>query len=151
MYTEKELIEAVNASGSMRQLMAVLGYRQSGQTAKMLKKKIVELGLEPPKGGDHARRRRELSDILVEDSTYVTAGNLKPRLIRAGHLEAKCYGLGCSVTDEWLGKPITLQLEHVNGVHTDNRVENLILLCPNCHTQTSTWGRKTRLDTNESV
>jgi 5-methylcytosine-specific restriction endonuclease McrA len=47
-------------------------------------------------------------------------------------------------TKEWLGKPLTLELDHVNGDNTDNRRENLRFLCPNCHSQTPTYRRKNR-------
>lgn len=42
---------------------------------------------------------------------------------------------------EWQGKPLPLQLDHVNGDHIDNRLENLRILCANCHSQTDTWCR----------
>lgn len=50
----------------------------------------------------------------------------------------------CGIGNEWNGKPLTLQLDHINGDHSDNRLENLRILCPNCHSQTSTWGMKSR-------
>jgi hypothetical protein len=68
--------------------------------------------------------------------------NLKRRLIRAGLLAMRCAQCGI---DEWRREPIWLQLHHVNGVRDDNLLENLVLLCPNCHSQTRTWaGRNGR-------
>ncbi len=46
----------------------------------------------------------------------------------------------CGVGREWNGKPLTLQIDHISGDNKDNRIENLRLICPNCHTQTDTWG-----------
>ena len=47
----------------------------------------------------------------------------------------------CGIFD-WNGKPLSFQIDHINGDVKDNRAENLKILCPNCHTQTPTWGAK---------
>ncbi len=78
-----------------------------------------------------------LEDILVKNNKYGSAV-LKHRLIEELYWEYKC--LWCGIGPEWNGKPLTLQLDHINGDHYDNRIENLRILCPNCHTQTKTWG-----------
>ena len=49
----------------------------------------------------------------------------------------------CDMPPTWIGKPLTLHLDHKNGDNHDNRIENLRFLCPNCHQQTPTWGRST--------
>ena len=67
--------------------------------------------------------------------------SLKKRILRAGLLKNECYICGLK---EWLNKPIVLQLDHINGNNKDNRIENLRLLCPNCHSQTSTWCGKNK-------
>jgi len=63
--------------------------------------------------------------------------HLKRRLLAAGLLPRRCERCGI---DEWLGDPLSLQLHHVNGDGRDNRLENLQILCPNCHSQTGSWG-----------
>lgn len=63
--------------------------------------------------------------------------HLKKRLVRAGLLRNHCQR--CGITD-WNGEPLSLELHHLNGVGQDNRLENLTLLCPNCHSQTDSWG-----------
>ena len=67
---------------------------------------------------------------------------LKKYLIREGLLDEKCSNTLCTIRDKWLGKKIILQLDHINGDPTDNRIGNLRLLCPNCHSQTETFGTK---------
>lgn len=82
-----------------------------------------------------------LEEILVENSTYTNREQLKRRLVRAGLLEYKC---SCCGLVSWIHGPLSLHLEHINGVNNDNRLENLTLLCPNCHSQTPTYaGRNT--------
>jgi hypothetical protein len=63
--------------------------------------------------------------------------HLKGRLLREGLKENRCEI--CGIT-EWLGKPLSMELHHVNGDGKDNRLENLQLLCGNCHSQTDNWG-----------
>lgn len=64
-------------------------------------------------------------------------GHLKRRLTKAGLLPTHCRVCGI---ENWQGNPLALELHHINGDGHDNRLENLALLCPNCHSQTDTWG-----------
>jgi Zn finger protein HypA/HybF involved in hydrogenase expression len=80
--------------------------------------------------------KKDLSSILTENSSY-SRGHLKKRLVSENILENKCSE--CSIYDVWNNKPISLQLDHINGIRNDNRIKNLRLLCPNCHSQTHTF------------
>lgn len=82
--------------------------------------------------------RKKLSEVLVKDGTG-NSNSLKKRLIREGVKEEKCEVCG---NTEWMGEPIPLDLHHINGNHFDNRLENLIIVCPNCHRLTDTHGNK---------
>jgi AcrR family transcriptional regulator len=89
-----------------------------------------------------------LDEVLVDGRRF-HRGSLKRRLIDAGLKDDACEDCGLS---EWRGRPIVLALHHVNGRPTDNRIENLRLLCPNCHSQTPNFaGRNARRRRREVV
>lgn len=67
--------------------------------------------------------------------------HVKTRLMRAGMLQNQCEICGLI---GWQGKPLMMHLDHINGVRDDHRIENLRMLCPNCHSQTETYGGRNR-------
>jgi hypothetical protein len=78
----------------------------------------------------------------VEGSTYTCTNTLKVRLLREGLLVNRCYE--CGMEPLWQGKRLVLILDHRNGDNTDNRLENLRLLCPNCNSQQPTFAGKNK-------
>lgn len=99
------------------------------------------------KRGDVTMRERYGSNAPVErwlrKDTLVHSSDLKKRLINSGKLLNICAI--CHQPPVHNGRPLTLQLDHINGIHNDNRIENLRILCPNCHTQTPTYGPKNKI------
>ena len=143
-YTQDQFIEAVKNSYSYSEVCRILGISPKGGNLRTVKNKILQLELDAShftgqrwnKGKtseDHPSiKKRDISEILVENSGWAS-GQLRQRLIKEGLKEAKCE---CCGRTEWLGIPIPLELHHINEVHTDNRLENLVILCPNCHAMT---------------
>ncbi len=84
--------------------------------------------------------------IILEDvfsgkhKAKIQNARLREMLIAQGYLERKCAT--CGNEGEWKGETLILDLDHVNGNTEDNRLENLRILCPNCHRITPTWGRQ---------
>lgn len=141
-YTEEQLIEAVNTSTTIQQVLDKLNLI-GGHTR--IKEKIISLNLSTSHWNNFsgtAPKKILPLDKLLKKGTFVQTSNLKARLLNDGAFEYKCAE--CGIT-EWNGKPISLQLDHINGQRKDNRLENLRLLCPNCHSQTPTYcGRNSK-------
>jgi Zn finger protein HypA/HybF involved in hydrogenase expression len=84
--------------------------------------------------------QKPISDYLIEKSTCNKY--LKNRLIKEGILKEQC--IKCGLNNEWKSEYLSLQLDHIDGNHENNKLENLRLLCPNCHSQTPTYSGKDR-------
>ena len=150
-YTDEQFIEAVNNSLSWRQVFEKLGLKVGGGQYTQFKTLASNLNLDlshmTGQGwnvGDRHRTvkvARPMSEILVEKSTHLNTSSLKKRLWSESILEKKCYR--CGSTD-WFGQISHLQLEHINGIRNDNRIENLTILCANCHSLTDTYCGKNK-------
>jgi predicted DNA-binding protein YlxM (UPF0122 family) len=87
------------------------------------------------------RPRLEPIEDLLAAGRPRNRHHVKTRLMLAGLKEARCEGCGLA---DWNGQPLALELHHINGDGLDNRLENLAILCPNCHSQTDTWGGRAK-------
>lgn len=144
-FSEEEVQQIIETSLSFSDACEKFGFSKYGQNGrKQIEKRCEELNISTEHFSSYAKytshQKYNLEDILVENSTYTARARLKTRLLREGLLENKCYI--CGNEGEWQGKPLSLQLDHINGINNDNRLENLRLLCPNCHSQTETFSGK---------
>ena len=139
-WTDEQFIEAVKSSFSYAEVIKKIGLKPAGSNYDTVKRKISELKLDTShmtgkvwNQGERYRpikKSRPLSEVLVEHSTWVNTNDLRKRLLKEGVKEYKCE---CCGNTEWMGEPIALELHHINGVKDDLRIENLQILCPNCH------------------
>lgn len=140
------LVRALDGAVNRTEVLERLGWAPSSATYQRLDDAAKEYGLELPSGRRasgaprrHRSRQKPLEEILVKGSTYSNT-RLKQRLIEEGLLAEECAE--CHIGPEWNGKLLVLQLEHKDGDNTNNELDNLELLCPNCHSQTETFCRR---------
>lgn len=144
--TEKEFKELIKTSSSFRQVILKLGYREHSDLYRILRNQVRALKIDVShftgrgwSKGLLLGRERTIYDYLTKDGIRIASHQLKLRLI-----EEKIFSAICSNCKniEWLSHPIPLELDHINGNNRDNRLENLRLLCPNCHALTPTYRAK---------
>ncbi len=141
--SDDEVGDAVRSSRSVAQVVTRLALRPGGNQSR-LSQRIQSLALDTSHFMGQAWRRgsttpsvpaRPLTELLVVGLSVQT-NRLKKRLIEEGWREHRCESC---LRDSWNGRPIPLELDHINGRRDDNRLANLRMLCPNCHAQTPTY------------
>lgn len=142
------LFEAVATSGSYRDIAEKLGFnKRSPSIREKIKIAIQKYEINTSHFSRIQRNKKAirgikhpLESILIKNSSYTNIQCLKKRIVEAGLKKYSCEK--CGNDGEWMGEKISLQLDHINGKNDDHRIENLRFLCPNCHSQTKTFGGK---------
>ena len=151
-YTLEQLTQAVKSSYSLSRVLNTLGLNASGNAYTILKKRIAENQLDishftgqswakGTKGKTKAPNKIPLSEILEGRHPYYQSHKLRIRLLEAGYFDCKCQRCGLS---RWMGLPIPLQLEHIDGDSSNHLLTNLTIICANCHAQTETFAGKNK-------
>ena len=143
---KKAVADNVSVAGVLRQL----GLRPVGGNYKTVHRLIKEHNLDTShftgqgwNVGLKFRPKDPVSDetIFVKDSSYKCSWRLRERYKKYTGIT---YCEQCGLTS-WQGKVIPLEIHHVNGINTDNRIENLKLVCPNCHALTNNYRGRAHL------
>ncbi len=151
-WTDEDLIEALKTSLNIIEIIRKLGLSEkSAGNYETVNRYIDKLDLDKThlvgrgwvgKTNTNAPGKRSLKEILVLDSPMRSTNSLRERLIKEGIKKEECEK--CHLT-EWQNSRLPFELDHINGNNRDNRIENLRILCPNCHAQTPTWRKKKNL------
>lgn len=144
-FTNKEFIEAVKSSISIREVLIKLNLRPAGGNYQSFRNLAKELELDTSHflGQGHSKGKtigpkRSVEEYLNNEAP-AKSYRLKNRLLKEGYLQHICSN--CNLTT-WLGGPMPLELHHIDGNSRNNNLQNLTLLCPNCHTLTPNYRGK---------
>jgi 5-methylcytosine-specific restriction endonuclease McrA len=124
-----EIQRFYDAGHSLRECEARFGFSRRSWNKAVIRGDVIPRPQAAP-----------IAELLVAGRERNRA-HVKLRLVAAGIKENECEQ--CGIAD-WLGEPLSMNLHHANGDGADNRVENLVLLCPNCHSQTPNFARRRR-------
>lgn len=145
MLSKEELQNLLDNSNSYSDVFRKLNLKIGSQPYRKIKSRIKNDNLDISKFTKNrsnmykkhfSKISTKLTDdeIFVIDSTHLNNALIKKRLLKYKDYKCEICGL-----INWNNKPISLQLHHINGINNDNRLENLLLLCPNCHSQTDNY------------
>lgn len=142
-YTRDVLEPIVKDSRSYAQVLCKLGLSYSGGNHRHIKEKIADNEIDTSHFlgqswaiGKPFRNRLTPEQILVvrEGGIGKTRANIIRRALIESGVVYEC--VECGLGPEWQGKKMVIEIHHINGKNWDNRKENLMFLCPNCHSQT---------------
>ena len=148
LVSDEEFNQIVAKANSYSDCLRALGLSTTGgSSTDVLKRRIAAQNCDISHFGKAKQNKQSyqakysLEEILIENSSYANIARLKERLIREGRMEYRCQNCGII---EWFGQPLSLHLDHINGINNDHRIENLRFLCPNCHSQTETYAGRNK-------
>ena len=143
-FTVEEVQQIVNNSTTKKEVAIKLGYSSdSGTVNNILTEYFEKNNIDTTSLNSKPIIKYTKETVFVQNGTIAQHNLVK--WYKKENFEYKCTI--CGQEPEWNGKPLTLILDHINGIHTDDRLENLLWVCPNCNQQLDTTGGKNKQHT----
>jgi len=153
-WIKEKLEEAVKKSINYREIIEAMGGNPGPSTYNTLHRNIAKYNISTghltgcARGPSNVLTKEQFEKKLIENSTPYF-NSIRKSLLTYNYFAYECNI--CKVID-WVGKPLKLEFDHINGLRTDNRLINLRLLCPNCHSQTETYcGRNAKYEERAKI
>ena len=129
-------------SNSFSEVLRKLELSKSGAMVKYLKEYLIELNISIEDFG-----KNNVKTIRTIDNIFIQNSNVDQKTLRKWYFKGKYTDYKCSICGQepvWQEKPLTLILDHINGCNSDDRIENLRWVCPNCNQQLDTTGYRNK-------
>lgn len=150
-YKKENLEKIIKESFSYAEVLRKIGLANVGSNLTTLRKYVAKymINIDHFTGKQWNKGKTEADNFIIgkipidkifSNQVGIRPCNLKEKLFKLGYKDRKCEICGCD--EMWQGKPLTLELHHIDGNHYNNSLENLQILCPNCHSQTNSYRRR---------
>lgn len=152
--TDEQFVKLIKESCNISEVLFKLGYSVQGNSwgFSLVRKRMDELKLTHSSFKGKSTLGKSVERIIDPNKLFKENSKHNRTVLRRYILNHELIPYKCAICGaiEWQGKTLSLELDHINGINNDNRLENLRFLCPNCHSQTTTYGsRNQQLNSSE--
>ncbi len=153
--SKEKLQQLINDSQSLGEVIKKLGLAHCGSQYSNLRKRVKNDNLDLSNFSNKRFTDKTVmfniipNDLVFIENSTTSRSSVKEKILKQNLIAYVC--LECGNDGSWNGKKLSLQLDHLNGIRNDNRLNNLRFLCPNCHSQTSTFSGKSKRKSERTI